>query len=261
MTSVIDRPPAPVTLVTIRDLSKAFGGVDLYRDFDLDLPRGKIVSIFGPNGCGKSTLINMVAGLLPIDSGQILFDGKTLSDTRIGYVFQNYRDALFPWMSAWDNIAYPLRRGGATRDEVSRRVEELKQLFEIRFDLRLYPYQMSGGQQQTVSIMRALAPGPEVLFLDEPFSALDFEMTLFIRAKLQEASLATGVTMVIVSHDLEDAVFLADRILLLTRRPTRVAEIIDFDMPNPRSPEAVSDPDFIRTKGRALEIFQREMRA
>ena len=135
MTSVIDRPPAPDTLVTIRDLNKAFGGVDLYRDFDLDLPRGKIVSIFGPNGCGKSTLINMVAGLLPIDGGQILFDGKTLSDTRIGYVFQNYRDALFPWMSAWDNIAYPLRRGGAKRDEVTRRVEELKQLFEIRFDL------------------------------------------------------------------------------------------------------------------------------
>ena len=80
MTSVIDRPPAPDTLVTIRDLNKAFGGVDLYRDFDLDLPRGKIVSIFGPNGCGKSTLINMVAGLLPIDGGQILFDGKTLSD-------------------------------------------------------------------------------------------------------------------------------------------------------------------------------------
>ena len=261
MTSVIDRPPAPDTLVTIRDLNKAFGGVDLYRDFDLDLPRGKIVSIFGPNGCGKSTLINMVAGLLPIDGGQILFDGKTLSDTRIGYVFQNYRDALFPWMSAWDNIAYPLRRGGAKRDEFTRRVEELKQLFEIRFDLKLYPYQMSGGQQQTVSIMRALAPGPEVLFLDEPFSALDFEMTLFIRAKLQEASLATGVTMVIVSHDLEDAVFLADRILLLTRRPTRIAEIIDFDMPKPRSPEAVSDPDFIRTKGRALEVFQREMRA
>ena len=109
--------------------------------------------------------------------------------------------------------------------------------------------------------MRALASKPEILFLDEPFSALDFEMTLFIRAKLQEANLLTGITMMIVSHDLEDAVFLADRILLLTRRPTRIAEFMHFDMSKPRAPEAISDPEFIRTKADALAIFQREMRA
>ena len=109
--------------------------------------------------------------------------------------------------------------------------------------------------------MRALAPKPEILFLDEPFSALDFEMTLFIRAKLQEANLSTGVTMMIVSHDLEDAVFLADKILLLTRRPTRIAEYLHFDMEKPRSPESVSEAEFVRTKALALEIFQREMRA
>lgn len=99
-----------------------------------------------------------------------------------------------------------------------------------------------------------------MLFLDEPFSALDFEMTLFIRAKLQEAHLATGTTMVIVSHDLEDAVFLADRILLLTRRPTRIAEIVSFDLPRPRLPEAVADPAFVRVKAHTLEVFRREMR-
>jgi NitT/TauT family transport system ATP-binding protein len=109
--------------------------------------------------------------------------------------------------------------------------------------------------------MRALAMKPEILFLDEPFSALDFEMTLFIRTKLQEANLSTGVTMMIVSHDLEDAVFLADKILLLTRRPTRIAEFMDFTMAKPRAPESVSEPEFIKTKSHALEIFQREMRA
>ncbi len=261
MSTIIERPQPPGTHVTIRGLNKAFGGVPLYQDFDLNIPKGKIISIFGPNGCGKSTLINMIAGLMPIDGGQILFDGKSLKDTSIGYVFQNYRDALFPWMSAWDNIAYPLKRSGVKRDEVKRRVDELIALFEIRFNLKLYPYELSGGQQQTVCIMRALATRPEVLFLDEPFSALDFEMTLFIRAKLQEANLATGVTMMIVSHDLEDAVFLADKILLLTRRPTRIAEFLDFDMAKPRAPEAVSDPEFIATKAHALAVFQREMRA
>jgi len=109
--------------------------------------------------------------------------------------------------------------------------------------------------------MRALAPRPEVMFLDEPFSALDFEMTLFIREKLQEAHVTTGVTMVIVSHDLEDAVFLADEILLLTRRPTSIAEIVPFTLPRPRHPESVSDPEFVRVKAHTLEVFRREMKA
>jgi NitT/TauT family transport system ATP-binding protein len=145
--------------------------------------------------------------------------------------------------------------------DVKARVDQLVKLFEIRFDLQRYPYELSGGQMQTVCIMRSLAPEPEVLFLDEPFSALDFEMTLFIREKLQEAHIATGVTMVIVSHDLEDAVFLADHILLLTRRPTRIAEFVPFDMPRPRLPEAVSDPRFVAVKAHTLEVFRREMKA
>lgn len=252
---------APSTHVTVRGLSKSFAGSPLYTNFNLDLPRGKIVSIFGPNGCGKSTLMNMIAGLVPLDAGEILFDGKSLKDTQIGYVFQNYRDALFPWITAWDNIAYPLKRQGLKPAAVKARVDELVALFEIRFDLERYPYELSGGQMQTVCIMRSLATRPEVLFLDEPFSALDFEMTLFIRAKLQEAHLATGTTMVIVSHDLEDAVFLADQILLLTRRPTRIAEIVPFNLPRPRLPEAVADPEFVRVKAHTLEVFRREMKA
>ena len=261
MSTVLDIPAEIGTHVTIRGLDKSFGGVTLYNDFNLDIPKGKIVSIFGPNGCGKSTLINMISGLMPIDSGEILFDGKTLEKTTIGYVFQNYRDALFPWMSSWDNIAYPLKRSGLSKEKVKARVDELVTLFDIKFNLKLYPYELSGGQMQTVSIMRALAPSPEILFLDEPFSALDFEMTLFIRSKLQEANLSTGVTMMIVSHDLEDAVFLADKILLLTRRPTKIAEYLNFTMDKPRTPESVSADEFIKTKALALEIFQREMRA
>jgi NitT/TauT family transport system ATP-binding protein len=261
MSTILDLQAEIGTHVTIRGLDKSFNGAVLYDNFNLDIPKGKIVSIFGPNGCGKSTLINMISGLMPIDSGEVLFDGKTLDKTTIGYVFQNYRDALFPWMSSLDNIAYPLKRSGMSKEKVKARVDELVNLFEIKFNLNLYPYELSGGQMQTVSIMRALAPNPEILFLDEPFSALDFEMTLFIRAKLQEANLSTGVTMMIVSHDLEDAVFLADKILLLTRRPTRIAEYLKFNMAKPRSPESVSEAEFIKTKALALEVFQREMRA
>lgn len=262
----IDAPPRPFvpgppgTHITIRGLTKYFAGWPLYENFDLDIPKHKIVSVFGPNGCGKSTLINMIAGLIPIDAGEILFDGKSLKETRIGYVFQNYREALFPWLRTIDNIAYPLKLMGKTPAEIEHRMQELVASFDVKFDLNRHPYELSGGQQQTASIMRALAPRPEVLFLDEPFSALDFEMTLFIREKLQEVFMQTGTTMVLVSHDLEEAVYLADQVLLLTRRPTRVAEILEYGDARPRTVETLSTPSFIETKKRSLEIFQREVR-
>jgi NitT/TauT family transport system ATP-binding protein len=253
--------PGPVgTHITIRGLTKHFAGWPLYEDFDLDIPKGRIVSIFGPNGCGKSTLINMISGLIPFDRGEILFDGKALKDTNIGYVFQNYREALFPWMRTIDNIAYPLKLAGKSKAETDRRLEELVAYFDVKFDLKRYPYELSGGQQQTASIMRALAPNPEVLFLDEPFSALDYEMTLFIREKLQEVFLATRTTMMLVSHDLEEAVYLADEVLLLTRRPTKVAEILRYDDPRPRTVETLTSPTFVAAKKRSLEVFQREVR-
>ena len=252
--------PQRQTYITIRGLAKQFAGSALYNGFDLDLPQGRITSIFGPNGCGKSTLINIMAGLTPADAGEILFDGKTIKQTTIGYVFQNYRDALFPWKRALDNIQYPLEIAGKDRRERERRVEELVASFDIKFDLHRYPYELSGGQQQLVSIMRALAPHPEVLFLDEPFSALDYEMTLFIRDKLQEIFAATGVTMLLVSHDLEEAVYLADYVLLLTKRPAQVAETVAYRAPRLRDAGTLSTEEFIRVKAHCLEVFQREVR-
>lgn len=248
----------PGTHITVRGLSKQFQGSVLYEDFDLDLPRGKVVSVFGPNGCGKSTIINMIAGLLPMDKGEVLFDGKTIDETRIGYVFQNYREALFPWLRAIDNIHYPLKLMGLSRKERNERVEKLLGRFQVKIDFNRYPYELSGGQQQTVSIMRSLVMEPEVLFLDEPFSALDYEMTLFMRDQMQKVFMETNTTMVIVSHDLEEAVYLADHVLLLTRRPTRIADFIEVPLPRPRSADTLSDPTFVEIKSRCLEIFRRE---
>lgn len=247
--------------VTIRGLTKAFGGAPLYSGFDLDIPRGAVMSVFGPNGCGKSTLINMIAGITPPDAGQILFGGKTLRETRIGYVFQNYREALFPWERAIDNIAYPLKLMGVSRPERVRRIERLALSFDLSFDLSRYPYELSGGQQQTVSIMRALVVEPEVLFLDEPFSALDYEMTLSMRDLLGRVLQDLRVTTLLVSHDLEEAVYLADRVLLLTRRPTRIAAMLEVPLARPRSPETMSGHGFVATKAEALQIFRREVRA
>src|SRR6476646_2757225 len=246
-------------VITIRGLSKSFNDTVIYDKFDLDLPQGEFISIFGPNGCGKSTLINMISGLLPLDAGQVLFDGQTIQETRLSYVFQNYRDALFPWLRAIDNIRYPLKVMGLPRRERDLRVEELLADFDVKIDLNAYPYMLSGGQQQTVSILRALVTGPEVLFLDEPFSALDYEMTLFMREQLQRIFMKKKTTTLLVSHDLEEAVQLANRVLLLTRRPTRVADTVEIDLPWPRRTESVIDTRFGELKSHYLAVFQREI--
>jgi len=246
--------------VTIRGLSKRFADTTIYENFDLDLPHGKLISVFGPNGCGKSTLINMIAGLFPLDAGEILFDGKPLSEIKFGYVFQNYREALFPWLRAVGNIEYPLKLMGLPRAERLRKVEQLVAHLDVKIDLNLYPYQLSGGQQQLVSIMRALVVEPEILFLDEPFSALDYEMTLFMRAQLQRIFMETATTTVLVSHDLEEAVYLADCILLLSRRPACVADFVHYQAARPRTDRTLSEAEFVRVKAHCLDIFQREVR-
>jgi NitT/TauT family transport system ATP-binding protein len=246
--------------VTIRGLSKRFDKTVIYDNFDLDIPRGELISVFGPNGCGKSTLINMIAGLIPPDAGQILFDGMRLDEIKFGYVFQNYREALFPWLRAFDNIAYPLKVMQVPPAERRARTEKLVAHLGIKLDLNLYPYHMSGGQQQLVSIMRALIVEPEILFLDEPFSALDYEMTLFMREQLQRIFMETGTTTVLVSHDLEEAVFLADRVLLLSRHPAQVADFKVVAVTRPRTDATLSDPEFVRTKAHCLDVFQREVR-
>lgn len=245
--------------VTIKGLCKQFGGEPVYEQFDLDIERNRITAFFGPNGCGKSTLLNMIAGLVPFEEGSILFDGRPLKDVKLGFVFQNYRDALMPWLSARDNIAYPLKLQRMASTKIDARVDELIAAFDIRFDLGRYPYQMSGGQQQLVSILRALAPDPELICFDEPFSALDYEMTLFVREMLQRLFIQTNKTLIVVSHDLEEALWLADRVVLLTRRPTRVAEIVHVDMLRPRSTDTLALPEFVSQKAHALRVFQAEV--
>jgi len=246
--------------VTIRGLSKRFDTSQIYDGFDLDIPSGRLLSIFGPNGCGKSTLMNMIAGLIPADAGEILFNNKPLRAIKFGYVFQNYREALFPWLRSLDNIEYPLKLMNLGKAERRARVENLIARLGVAIDLYRYPYELSGGQQQLISIMRALVVEPEILFLDEPFSALDYEMTLFMRDQLQRIFIETRTTTVLVSHDLEEAVYLADHILLLSRKPAQIADYVGFEARRPRSNTTLSEPDFVNVKAHCLDVFQRQVR-
>src|SRR3979490_3238125 len=145
-----------------------------------------------------------------------------------------------------------------TKSEAAARVEALVAGFDVPIDLNRYPYELSGGQQQLISIMRALVVEPEILFLDEPFSALDYEMTLFMRDQLQRIFIETGTTTVLVSHDLEEAVYLADRILLLSRRPAAIADYVHYDAARPRTDATLSEQHFVLVKAHCLDVFQRE---
>ena len=185
---------------------------------------------------------------------------RQVRDTNFGYVFQNYREALFPWMRCIDNIRYPLRFRNIARAEQRARVDALVERLGVKIDLNKYPYQMSGGQQQLVSIMRSLVIEPEVLFLDEPFSALDYEMTLFMRDQLQSLFMDTKTTMVFVSHDLEEAVYLADDVMLLSRGPAEVADYVNVGIPRPRAASTISEAEFVQIKAHCLEVFQKLVR-
>jgi NitT/TauT family transport system ATP-binding protein len=203
----------------------------------LDVAGGEIVALIGPNGCGKSTFLRVAAGLLAAEHGAVTLDGRRIDapDERIGLVFQEPR--LLPWRSAARNVTYPLELAGWPADRRAARLAELLQTVGLDAAADLRPSQMSGGMRQRAAIARSMALGPDVLLLDEPFSSLDaltrerFNLDLL---RLQEQ---TGTTIVIVTHSIPEAILVADRVLVLTARPGRVAAEVRIDVPRPRSLE------------------------
>ncbi len=240
----------------LHDVRKGYDGAPVLQGIDLCLDKPGVVALLGPNGCGKTTLLNILGGLLPPDSGTVRVCGKPVDALSKGYVFQNYREALFPWKRCWDNIAYPLRLRGLNRAEQAARVDPLLELFSVDFDFRRYPHRLSGGQQQLVALLRAFVTTPDLLLLDEPFSALDFEARLSVRNHLQDLLAASHIPAVMVSHDIEDAVYLADWIVLLSRRPSHVAHVIPCTLPRPRTLEMLNGPAFTDLAAQGMAFFR-----
>jgi len=191
----------------------------VFEDFSLRVGLGEVLGLFGPNGCGKTTLLNMVAGLLRPDSGEIV---RSEPERRVAYVFQDYKNSLFPWFSVRRNILFPLSTAGMPAGKRQERLERLRETVDIPFSLDKYPYQLSGGQQQYVSILRGLISDPAVMLLDEPFSALDQGSTSWLREVLRRAFTACRVSVLMVSHDLTHFSNLADRVCILSGKPARM---------------------------------------
>jgi NitT/TauT family transport system ATP-binding protein len=216
---------------------------------------GEIVSLFGPNGCGKTTLLNIVAGLVSADSGEVRIQSQDRPRATVGYVFQNYTESLLPWRSALDNVALPLELRGLDRRNRREQAADLLRRLDISVEQAAYPYQMSGGQQQLVAIARALMADPDVLALDEPFGSLDFRTRIMMEQKLQEIHARTQRATIFVSHDIDEALLLADRFILLGSPPTRVIDTMTVTAPRPRLAEWVTSHEFVEMKARVLEKF------
>jgi NitT/TauT family transport system ATP-binding protein len=221
---------------------------------DLDVERRSVIALVGPNGCGKSTLLRVIAGLLPAAGGTVEVEGRPVSgpDARVGLVFQEPR--LLPWRSAVANVAFPLEVSGVDREEREARARDLLRLVGLRDWAGARPGELSGGMRQRLAIARALALEPSVLLLDEPFSALDALTRERFNVELLRLWERIGSTIVLVTHSIPEAVFLADRVVVLAPRPATVAADILVDLPRPRR---LADLDAVVLSRTATEIRAR----
>jgi len=221
-------------MLHVEHLKKDYGEVAAIGDVSFDVAAGEFVCIVGPSGCGKTTLLKCAAGLLEPTAGEVTLEGRRVDgppDT-MALVFQEYSRSLFPWMSVRQNVAFPLRR--KKPPDAARLVERALGSVGLDDAMDRYPWQLSGGMQQRVAIARALAYQPRILLMDEPFASVDAQT----RADLEDLVLAVRrqyeVTIVFVTHDIDEAVYLSDRVVVLTPSPTRVQEVLEVSLPHPR---------------------------
>lgn len=246
------------TSVSIRGLGHSYGELRTIEQLDLELPADGVLGLVGPSGCGKSTLLELIAGLQDPGAGEVEVDGALDAGGRLeGCAFMPQRDLLLPWLSAIDNATLALRNRGVRRRQARRETEGLFERFGLAGFERSSPAELSGGMRQRVAFLRTLAAGKPVLALDEPFASLD----AITRAEMQEwlaAALAADPrTVVLVTHDIEEALYLCDRVAVLSARPARVIE--EMSAPHPRAgnrDEAVTGAEFIAVRERAMHALR-----
>jgi NitT/TauT family transport system ATP-binding protein len=233
--------------VVFRNIGMNFGSIRVLDDISLAVAAGEFVCILGPSGCGKSTLLNIAGGFVRQNSGEVTIDGEPVTgpDPRRIFVFQER--GVFPWLTVEQNIGFGLFRQGES--EKRERIAHYVQLVGLKGFEKSYPRELSGGMKQRLEVARALAVNPDVLYLDEPFGALDSITRLQMRRELLRIWQAERKTILFVTHDIEESVQLADRVVVLSARPGRVRRIVDIDIPHPRD---LSDPRYIALRD---EIF------
>ncbi len=220
------------------------GEVETLKPLDFAIHAGEFVSVVGPSGCGKSTLMKLIAGLLPISGGDLRLSGQPVSgpQTNVGIVFQNA--LLLPWRRVLGNILIQAEIRGLPMDAARRRAQQLVEMAGLQGFEDKYPWQLSGGMQQRVAILRALLHDPPVLLMDEPFGALDAMTRERMNLELQRIWMAANKTVLLITHSIPEAIFLSDRVLVMSERPGAIAAVYDIDLPRPRSLDVMNSDAF-----------------
>jgi NitT/TauT family transport system ATP-binding protein len=237
------------------------GEVHALGPVDLQLRRGEFVGVVGPSGCGKSTLLEIVAGLALPTTGTVTFEGKPVGNEvpdGVGVVFQE--DASFPWLTVEDNVSFGLRRAGVEGTEATRRVDRAIDFMGLNSFRRAYPSQLSGGMRQRVCIARTLVLRPRLVLLDEPFAALDQQTRLLMGEELLNLWRATGATIMLITHALDEAAMLSDRVAVMSSRPGRFIDILATNWPRDRDSRIVAEPEFGQFTSKLWELIRDESR-
>jgi len=239
-------------MLTVEHLKKSYGTVEAIGDVSFDVRAGEFVCVVGPSGCGKTTLLKCISGLLEPTAGTVRADGT------LALVFQEYSRSLFPWMTVRQNVAFPLRRKKIDKREVRSIVEQTLASVGLEHTLNRYPWQLSGGMQQRVAIARALAFKPQILLMDEPFASVDAQTRADLEDLVLQVRRDYEVTIVFVTHDIDESVYLSDRIVVLGPAPTSVQEVVDVPLGQPRDQVQTKErPEFAQLRAHVWRSIKR----
>lgn len=246
--------------IKLDNINKSFLSKDgdrktIFKDFSLTINEPDFMTIIGPNGCGKSTLLNLISGIDKVDSGSVLAKDNKNNIETIGYVWQDYRSSLLPWLNAYQNIEFPLKLSKVNKDERKKIVDDLLAEFRISFNPRKEVYKLSGGQQQLVCLLRSIASNPSLLLCDEPFSALDQSSRWTMAFYLEQLWLKKKIPVLFVSHDIDESILLGSKIMLLNKS-AEVEEILDNSLPRPRNIEMLSSLTHIQLRQRVIQFMK-----
>jgi NitT/TauT family transport system ATP-binding protein len=230
--------------IEIRNISFGYknnkdNNVTLFRNFNLNIPTEKCTVVMGPNGIGKSTLLNIIAGIINPDEGSVEYGND--SDYKKSIVFQRYEESLFEWLTVSDNIGYPLKIKNVPKDKRQQEASTINAQLSLDLPMSKYPYQLSGGQKQRVALARALITSPQILFLDEPFVSLDLDSKRVMQQCLDNLIQNKGLTIILATHEIKDALGIADEVLFLSGFPVQLIDRVSIDLPRPRKLYAFDD--------------------